>query len=207
MTTDLPSSVDRICHNPLVLMPNTRVRICVLGSGSISPVESLSVRTGSEPVYNIEVADLHTYAVGFDGVAVHNKAASNPFMPPVRMAGSPRLAASGEDLFVGTYSRSYRANVNAGVNGDFTPHHSLQDAVSLTTHGRGITINLSQDLHALTRTFRQPVEQGLTLTQHLGRDVWDLRAILKNAGYDPKVINAQLQELIRQNRAIPGFPQ
>jgi hypothetical protein len=110
------------------------------------------------------------------------------------------------DLFVGTYSRSYRANVKAGVNGLYTPHHSLQDAVSLTKHGRGVTINLRKDLHELTRTFKKPVEPGLSIRQHLARDVVDLRKILGDAGYDQSVINRQLQELIRQNKAIPGFP-
>jgi RHS repeat-associated protein len=118
----------------------------------------------------------------------------------------PRLAGAGEDLFVGTYRQSYRANVRAGLNSTHTAHHSLQDAVSLTSHGRGITINLRKDLHELTRTLGTPVEEGLTLRQHLARDVMDLRSILRNADYDPSVINRQLQELIRQNKAVPGFP-
>jgi hypothetical protein len=83
----------------------------------------------------------------------------------------------------------------------------LQDALSLTSNGRGITINLNKELHELTRTFRTSVEEGLTLRQHLAHDVMDLRAILRDAGYDQSVTNRQLQELVRQNKAVPGFPQ
>jgi hypothetical protein len=117
----------------------------------------------------------------------------------------PPLAQTGDDLFVGTYSQVRRAIINAGLNATHTPHHVLQNAVSQTTHGRGITINLNKDLHALTRTFRRPVESGLSLRTHLARDVKDLRRILGDAGYDPAVINRQLQELIRQNKAVGGL--
>lgn len=32
-----------------------------------------------------------------------------------------------------------------------------------------------------------------------------MKRILLDAGYDPKVVNRQLQELIRQNKALGGF--
>jgi len=118
---------------------------------------------------------------------------------------APPLAQAGDDLFVGTYSQSYRANRLAGTNQTHTPHHVIQDALSQTTRARGVTINLRQDLHQLTRTFRRPVEPGLNLRTHLARDVMDLRRILRDAGYDPAVINRQLQELIRQNKALGGL--
>ena len=117
----------------------------------------------------------------------------------------PPLAASGEDLYVGPYSKSYRANVKAGINADHTPHHSLQDAVSRTTRARGVTMNMRQDLHSLTRTFKRPVESGLSLRQHLAGDVMDIRSILIDAGYNRSTINRQLQELIGQNKTLGGL--
>jgi ribosomal 50S subunit-associated protein YjgA (DUF615 family) len=70
---------------------------------------------------------------------------------------------------------------------------------------RGITINLRKELHEITRTFRKAVEKGLTPRQHLGKDIKDLRKILREAGYDPRLINQQLRELIRQNRKLGGL--
>lgn len=44
-----------------------------------------------------------------------------------------------------------------------------------------------------------------SLRDHLAADTRELRRILTDAGYDPAVINRQLQELIRQNKATGGF--
>lgn len=66
----------------------------------------------------------------------------------------------------------------------------VQDALSQTTHGRGIAINLRKDLHELTRTYRVPVDKSIIgLRNNLAADVRDLKKILLNAGYDPKVVN------------------
>lgn len=46
---------------------------------------------------------------------------------------------------------------------------------------------------------------GLSNRQHLNADVAELRVLLKNEGYDRSVINAQLNELIKQNKALGGF--
>jgi hypothetical protein len=116
-----------------------------------------------------------------------------------------KLAGPGEDLFVGTYSQSYRANVKNGLNVTHSPHHAVQDAVSSTSHGRGITINLRKDIHALTRTFRKPLAVGLSRRQQLALDVIDLRRLLVRAGYDYAIILRQLRELIRQNKAVGEF--
>ncbi len=113
-----------------------------------------------------------------------------------------KLAKAGEDLFVGTYSQVRRANLLSGLNPTHTPHHAIQNAVSPTTHGRGITINIRKDLHEKTWTYRRPLVKGLTKEQYLERDVKDLRTILKDAGYKRSVINRQLSELIRQNREL-----
>jgi RHS repeat-associated protein len=88
-----------------------------------------------------------------------------------------KLAEAGEDLFVGGYGQVRRANIKSGLNPTHTPHHSVQDAVSSTSHSTGVSINMRKDLHALTRTFRKPVEEGLSLRQHLSKDVWDIKNI------------------------------
>ena len=121
-------------------------------------------------------------------------------------ANERALAKPGEDLFVGSYNQSYRANAAqaraAGkTTSDHTPHHSVQDAVSPLTHSRGVTINMRKDLHALTRTFRNPNVPELSLRSHLARDVQDIKGILRGAGYDSGTVRTQLRELIRQNKA------
>lgn len=72
------------------------------------------------------------------------------------------LAGPGEDLYVGTYSSSSYRNGKTGLNATHTPHHAVQNAVSPTTRCKEIPINLRQDLHALTWTFRRAFVRGLT---------------------------------------------
>ena len=116
------------------------------------------------------------------------------------------LAGAGEDLFVGTYNQVRAGNIKSGLNSTHTPHHVVQDALSQTTHGKGITINLRKDLHELTRTYRVPIDKSIVgLRNNLAADVKDVKNILLNAGYDPKVVNRQLQELIKQNKDLGGF--
>jgi hypothetical protein len=124
----------------------------------------------------------------------------------LKAAKARRLARPGEDLFVGTYNESRAANLASGLNATHTPHHVVQAAVSLaSSRGTGITVNLNKGLHAVTRTFRRPVDATLNLRTHLARDIRDLRGILSGAGYNRGVINRQLQELIRQNKGLGGF--
>jgi hypothetical protein len=112
------------------------------------------------------------------------------------------LAREGEDLFVGTYNQVRYANKKTGLNATHVPHHVVQHAVSPTSFGTSITINLRKDLHTSTRTFRKPVENLPNLRTHLARDVRNLRDILRTAGYDVAFVNKQLKELIRQNKAV-----
>ena len=95
--------------------------------------------------------------------------------------------------------------MKAGVNAVFSPHHVVQDAVSTVSHGKGITINLTKAIHALTGTYRRPVRDLVGLRSHLAADIFELRKLLSRAGYDQKVINSALKELIRQNKALGGF--
>ena len=112
------------------------------------------------------------------------------------------LAKEGEDLFVGTYNQVRYANKKTGLNATHVPHHVVQHAVSPTSFGTSLTINLRKDLHEFTRTFRKPVENLPDLRTHLARDVRNLRNILREAGYDPAFVNKQLKELIRQNKEV-----
>ncbi len=52
--------------------------LLVLRNGSQIPIEQVQVSYARQKVYNLQVADLHTYAVSDVGVAVHNK----PCFPP-----------------------------------------------------------------------------------------------------------------------------
>jgi hypothetical protein len=114
------------------------------------------------------------------------------------------LPGPGEDLHVGPYRRSYLANKLSGLGKTHTAHHVLQAAVGRITRDDGITINIRKELHKLTRTFRKRVQEGQP-RQHLARDIRDLRNILKDAGYDPRLIRQQLRKLIRQNREVGGL--
>ncbi|MCE9789931.1 hypothetical protein, partial [Shewanella chilikensis] len=120
---------------------------------------------------------------------------------PLGLAGC-ELAKPGEDLYVGTYNQVRGANIKSGLNPTHTPHHAIQNAVSPTTHGRGITINMRKELHELTWTYKKLLVKGLTDREYLARDIVDLRKILGNAGYDRRVINRQLSELIKQNKEL-----
>jgi hypothetical protein len=177
-------------------------------SGDTKRVVSKLARPGPETVYNLEVFGEHVYFIGHDGVLVHNSDSYGLNAGATSSAATRtpvKLAEAGEDLFVGDYGQVRRANIKSGINSTHTPHHSVQDAVSSTSHWTGVSINMRKDLHALTRTYSKPVEEGLSLRQHLYKDVWDVKNILTNAGYDRSVINAQLKELIRQNKAVGGF--
>ncbi len=127
---------------------------------------------------------------------------ADPFGLKECTGNSSKLAQPGEDLYVGTYNQVRRANIKSGLNPTHTPHHAIQNAVSSTTHGRGITINLKKELHELTWTYRRPMARGFSKEQYLARDIADLRKILRDAGYDRDVVNRQLKELIRQNKEL-----
>jgi RHS repeat-associated protein len=111
------------------------------------------------------------------------------------------LAKPGEDLYVGTYSRSRRGNIKSGLNATHTPDHVIQDAASHLGHGAGITINIPKSIHDMRRTTRRPLENLPSWREHLARDVMELRILLVAHGYHPNLVNRQLRELIRQNEA------
>jgi len=115
------------------------------------------------------------------------------------------LARAGEDLFVGTYDAAYGALRRAGHTGELTAHHVVQDAGSEVSHGKGITISLRKAIHEATETFRRPKRMLSTMRQYLAADISELRRLLRENGYSREVVNRQLRELIRQNKALGGF--
>ncbi len=155
-------------------------------------VASVQYEQSPKNVYNIAVDENANYFAGDIGLLVHNCQTG--------------LAKPGEDLYVGTYSKSRYNNKKTGLNRTHTPHHVVQNAVSTVSHSKGITINMEKGLHAQTRTFRRPVTPGLNKRQHLARDIRDLRNIFRQAGYDRAVVNRQLTELIRQNKELWNNP-
>lgn len=114
------------------------------------------------------------------------------------------LAKPREDLYVGTYSKSTYWNKKTGLNKTHTPHHVVQDAVSSVSHGKGIIINIRKDIHLDTEIYGRLRNYSIN-RQHLAADITELRVVLKEAGYDRSVINAQLNELIKRNKALGGF--
>ena len=108
-------------------------------------------------------------------------------------------------MFVGTYSKSKYWNKKTGLNPTHTPHHVVQDAVSNTTHGKGITINIKKTIHDGLETTGRPIRNLNSLRSHLAADIFELRNVLKANGYDRATVNRQLQELVRQNKALGGF--
>ncbi|WP_242950013.1 RHS repeat-associated core domain-containing protein [Clostridium saccharobutylicum] len=107
--------------------------------------------------------------------------------------GYAKLAKAGEDLYVGTYSKSRYANKKSGLLNTHTPHHAVQDAVSKTSHGKGITVNLRKDLHEKTETCKKLRNfDPNDLRKHIAADIYDLRKILEDARYSRDVINTQL---------------
>lgn len=90
--------------------------LLILRDGQTAAVEELAVRWARLEVYNLEVADLHTYAVGARGIVVHNKSpgelGGGAGTPP---EGGPfvyRGLAKGEDPTDGLTARAPGAGNN-----------------------------------------------------------------------------------------------
>lgn len=118
---------------------------------------------------------------------------------------TPPVPQAGEDLFVGLYGQTRRANIQSGLNATHTPHHVVQNAVSETSHSLGVTINMRKDLRALTRTFGTSADRGSNML-NLAADIRDLRNIFRNAGYDRSLVNQQMRRLIELNRQVGNVP-
>jgi hypothetical protein len=158
-------------------------------SGTLRQITRITPRRGPPvPVFNLEVDAEHVYYVSVDGVLVHN-ACPKP----------------GEDLFVGFYGQSLDANQLSGLNDTHSPHHVIQDAVSQVSRWKGVTINLRKDLHRQTRSFGRNVDLGDN-RRNLAADIQDLRNILREAGYDPALVNQQMRKLIELNADIGNLP-
>jgi RHS repeat-associated protein len=163
-------------------------------SGEPGVVEAVDFSGGPAIMYNLTVEVAHTFFVGDGEWLVHNSACPN--------LTQTRLAKPGEDLFVGSYASSTRANVRTGLNRTHTAHHAPQDAISGLSRGRGITINIRKDLHTRTASFSRPARPLATRRRHLAADAWELRGLLRGARYERATRNRALLELIRQNKQV-----
>jgi hypothetical protein len=76
----------------------------LLRSGATATVEELYSRQVEQKVYNLEVAGLHTYAVGGDGVLVHNKAVQIAHVPTRNIVY--RVIRANEDITRGLLARN-----------------------------------------------------------------------------------------------------
>jgi len=65
-------------------------------SGESAEVESIALKVGSFPVYNLEVADAHTYFVGQLGLLVHNKC-----RPPTTFLSGVTIKSHGKVIGTG----------------------------------------------------------------------------------------------------------
>jgi hypothetical protein len=164
--------------------------VLLLAGGAPATVTENRVVEKAQLAHNFTVANDHTYFVGEAKVWVHN-------------CGG-RIGA-GQDLFVGTYNQAARANRLSGLSATHTPHHVIQNAVSGVSMGRGATITIRRDLHSLTRTMSRNADLGSNI-RNLAADVRDLRTILRNAGYERSIVNAQMQALIALNRRLGNVP-
>jgi hypothetical protein len=112
---------------------------------------------------------------------------------------------AGEELYVGTHNSSKYWSVKTGLWRTHVPHHVVQDAVSGTSTGKGITILIPKRIHNALSTTRKAARKGLSLRRHLAADVKELRNALRSNGYNRSIVNRQLREVIRRNKAIGGF--
>ena len=78
--------------------------LLLLRSGATATVEELYSRQVEQKVYNLEVADLHTYAVGGDGVLVHNKAMQVAHVPTRNIVY--RVIRADEDISRGLLAKN-----------------------------------------------------------------------------------------------------
>ena len=151
-------------------------------------------------LYNTNSREDKAGCDGKVGAVKSNKSGSKPVLKINQIP----LAKPGEDLYVGSFSKSTYWNKKTGLNITHTAHHVVQDAVSTVSHSKGITINIRKDIHLKTETYGS-LRKGLTNRQHLAADIAELRVLLKEAGYDRSAINVQLNELIKQNKVLGGF--
>jgi hypothetical protein len=154
-------------------------------SGTLRQITRITPRRGPPvPVFNLEVDAEHVYYVSAEGVLVHN-ACPQP----------------GEDLYVGLYGETFRANERSGLASSHTPHHVVQNKASEVSLWLGVTINLRKDLHRQTRSYSRNVDLGDN-RRNLAADIQDLRTILRKAGYDSALVNQQMRKLIELNAGV-----
>ncbi|MDB5389227.1 MAG: hypothetical protein JWM11_4873 [Planctomycetaceae bacterium] len=145
------------------------------------------------PVYNLEIQFAHVYLIGEQVILVHNggnKTKGKKTCPEPQ---------PGEPLYVGSHGSSYRANREAGITQDFTPHHSVQAAATPMSYSTSPTINIPRTIHPELSTTNRPKIAGSTLRQRLNKDINELRPLLKKWLIDEKAYSADdAKQLVNQ---------
>ena len=164
-------------------------------------------------VYNIEVANAHTYFVGKWMWWVHN---ANCVSKIVKEGVDATKKLLKGELKVGTYKDLSKA----GKRGDnLTPHHIPSDAYmkkhggSTYSRNDGVSINVEQPhpgtggRHRSTKTYGSNMTDAqreayykMTPKEALEHDIEDLRKIYKDEGLYNKKVEDALQEVIKQNK-------
>ena len=178
----------------------------LLYNGETKRVVQKLPRPGPQTVYNLEVFGEHVYCVTTDGALAHNNCPKKP------------------GLYVGPYgTNAHRNEVKAAFEiasiEEVEFHHATQKALNELfgiAKNDGIAIMLPKRLHKKTwtygfkgrRAFKELMNNPNITNKRraaLARDIWDLRKILKEDGYDWKEVNAILKDLIAQNKKLGGI--
>lgn len=103
--TTSEGSVQATSNHPFLVSGKGWVRAGLLATGDrlvtesgVATVSSVRVRTASEAVFNITVADTHTFAVGSGGFVVHNKGGAEAEMAAEPMSGDFESGAAPEPM-------------------------------------------------------------------------------------------------------------
>jgi hypothetical protein len=107
--------------------------LLMVRSGQVTSVEEVASRRVKQKVYNLEVEGLHTYAVGLNGVVVHNDCAKP--LPPGRTPGPTIDPVTGQP--VGRFIADAKGNVMIEPQGGRTVPGGLGGRDTYTTYPNG----------------------------------------------------------------------
>ena len=176
--------------------------------GLVMPVRAVTHHTEKTvAVYNLEVADWHTYLVSWWMFVVHN--ATVCISQIKKLLASEGKVAKFKDL------------IKKGKKGDdITPHHLPSDAY-MKKHGiarkDGISINMEQPAlggrHRQTKTYGSNMTKAereayykLSPRDAMAYDIKDVRKIYQKEGLYTDEIRKGIQDVIKQNKKIyPGI--
>ena len=157
----------------------------------------------STPVYNVEVADWHTYLVSWWMFIVHNAT--------ICLTQIKKLLASEGKV------AKFKELIKKGKKGDnVTPHHLPSDAY-MKKHGiarkDGVSINMEQPKtggrHRKTKTYGSNMTKAereayykLSPRDAMAYDIKDIKKIYKQEGLYTEEIRKGIQDVIKQNKKL-----